>query len=161
MKGVITVGEPGGRLHVVGLLCVFLLLLAPSAPAQEWAAEEKPFAEARIVLQLSESDPKRQGMVLNVANNLIKHYGGPDMVDIEIVAYGPGISLLFADSEHGERITSLVANGVRFVACMNTVETIERTAGERPSLHDAALPVQTGVAHLVSRSQQDFTVIRP
>ena len=68
------------------LLSVFLLLIAVSASYQIQAAEEdKPFAEERIVLQISDSDPFKQTLVLNVANNLIKHYG-QDKVDVEIVA---------------------------------------------------------------------------
>ncbi len=123
--------------------------------------DDKPFAEAHIVLQLSDGDEAVQSRVLNVAGNLLKHYGGPDLVDLEIVAFGPGISLLFADGDQRERISSLAANGVRFVACMNTVETIERTSGKRPELNPLAIPVQAGVAHIVERSTQGFVVVRP
>ncbi len=123
--------------------------------------EGKPFAEARIVLQMADGDAESQTRVLNVANNLIKHYGGPDFVDIEIVAYGPGLSLLFPGNANEERISSLLANDVRFVACMNTVESIERATGKRPELIPEAIPVQTGVARLVERAQQGFVVIRP
>jgi intracellular sulfur oxidation DsrE/DsrF family protein len=123
--------------------------------------DDKPFAEAHILLQISDGDEAVQSRVLNVAGNLLKHYGGPDLVDLEIVAFGPGISLLFAGSSQRDRISSLAANGVRFVACMNTVETIERTSGERPELNELALPVQAGVAHIVERSGQGFVVVRP
>jgi intracellular sulfur oxidation DsrE/DsrF family protein len=123
--------------------------------------DDKPFAEAHIVLQLSDGDEAVQSRVLNVASNLLKHYGGPDLVDLEIVAFGPGISLLFADSGQQDRISSLATNGVRFVACMNTVETIERTSGKRPELNSLAIPVQAGVAHIVERSTQGFVVVRP
>ena len=122
---------------------------------------DKPFAEARIVLQAPDGDAESQARVLSVANNLIKHYGGPDFVDIEIVAYGPGVSLLYADYPDGERISSLLANGVRFVACGNTLDTIERQTGKRPEVIPAAIPVQTGVARLVERAQQGFIVVRP
>jgi hypothetical protein len=58
------------------LLSAFLLLMAVSTSYQiQAAAEDKPFAEERIVLQISDSDPFKQTLVLNVANNLIKHYG--------------------------------------------------------------------------------------
>jgi intracellular sulfur oxidation DsrE/DsrF family protein len=123
--------------------------------------DDKPFAEAHIVLQLSDGDEAVQSRVLNVAGNLLKHYGGPDLVDLEIVAFGPGISLLFADGDQRERVSSLAANGVRFVACMNTVETIERTSGKRPELNPLAIPVQVGVAHIVERSTRGFVVVRP
>ena len=144
------------RLVVIPLI-VFVL-----AGAQAWCDEEgKPFAEARIVLQMADGDADAQTRALNVANNLIKHYGGPDFVDIEIVAYGPGLSLLFPGNANAERISSLLANDVRFVACMNTVKSIERATGKRPDLIPEAIPVQTGVARLVERAEQGFVVIRP
>jgi intracellular sulfur oxidation DsrE/DsrF family protein len=100
------------------------LILLGLMVAQALADDEgKPFAEARIVLQMADGDAESQTRVLNVANNLIKHYGGPDFVDIEIVAYGPGLSLLYPGNANEERISSLLANDVRFVSCMNTVES--------------------------------------
>jgi intracellular sulfur oxidation DsrE/DsrF family protein len=144
------------------LLFAVLLILVSLVASQALADDEgKPFAEARIVLQMGDGDTETQTRVLNVANNLIKHYGGPDFVDIEIVAYGPGLSLLFPGNAHAERISSLLANDVRFVGCMNTVESIERATGKRPDLIPEAIPVKTGVARLVERAQQGFVVIRP
>ena len=138
-----------------------MLLLTVCAALNAAADNDKPFAEAHIVLQLADGDADTQDRVLNVANNLIKHYGGPDFVDIEIVAYGPGLSLLFPGSEREERISSLLANEVRFVGCLNTVASIERKTGKRPELIEATIPVQTGVARLVERAQQGYVVIRP
>lgn len=135
-----------------------LVLVASVAFAQE---DDKPFAEAHIVLQLSDADPAVQNRVVSVANNLIKHYGGPDMVDIEIVSFGPGLSLLYPDNPQRERISSLIASGVRFVGCLNTVATIERETGKKPELIPETIFVQTGVARLVERSTQGFVVIRP
>jgi intracellular sulfur oxidation DsrE/DsrF family protein len=138
------------------------LLCALTAGAAELPGpDDKPFADARIVLQLSDRDEEVQARVLNVASNLLKHYGGPDRVDLEIVAFGPGISLLYANSGQRERVSSLATGGVRFVACMNTVETIERSTGTRPVLIHEALPVQAGVAHIVDRSTQGYVVVRP
>ena len=138
-----------------------ILGLAGAQVLADGGEDDKPFAEARIVLQVADGDEESQARVLNVANNLIKHYGGPDFVDIEIVAYGPGLSLLFPDSANQERISSLLTSGVRFVGCLNTVESIERATGKRPDLIPEAVPVQTGVARLVERAQQGFVVIRP
>jgi intracellular sulfur oxidation DsrE/DsrF family protein len=140
------------------LLAAFLLIFSLAAPAQDG---DKPFAEAHVVLQLADGDDKSQARTLSVANNLIKHYGGPDFIDIEIVAYGPGISLLYPDNANRERIESLMANDVRFVGCGNTLDTIERSTGERPELIADVVLVKTGVARLIERAQQDFVVIRP
>jgi len=123
------------------------------------AAEEKPFAEAHVILQLS--DQEREEVVLDTANNLIKHYGGPDFIDIEIIAFGPGVRLLFADSEHAVRIGSLVENGVRFYICENTLDTIERSTGVRPEVISYAISVQTGVAHILEKASEGYTLVRP
>ena len=112
-------------------------------------------------MQLGDGDAETQARVLNVANNLIKHYGGPDFVDIEIVAYGPGISLLFPDNSNAERISSLLVNEIKFIGCMNTVDTITRKTGKKPDLIPATIPVKTGVAYLVERAGQGYVVIRP
>jgi len=143
--------------------CTLVLCgLAAVATAAEFPEEDpKPFAEARVILQLSDADERKQNLVLDVANNLIKHYGGPDMIDIEIIAFAQGIELLFADSPRSERIDSLAVSGVRFVACMNTVDTLERVTGKRPVLTEHAIPVQTGVAHIVQRAGEGYTLVRP
>ena len=125
------------------------------------AKDEKPFAEAFIVLQLSDQDPLKQDAVLDVANNLIKHYGSPDVVDIEIIAFGPGMRLLLEGNTREARIASLVESGVRFIGCMNTIDTMERTTGKRPALNEHTIPVQTGVAHVVERARQGYVLVRP
>ncbi|MGB5621582.1 MAG: hypothetical protein WBN65_03730 [Gammaproteobacteria bacterium] len=124
-------------------------------------SEEKPFAETFIILQLSEQDPDKQDAVLNIANNLIKHYGSPDLVDIEIIAFGAGMTLLVAGNPREQRISSLVESGVRFVGCMNTIDTWERNTGKRPELNEHTIPVQTGAAHIVERVRQGYVLIKP
>ena len=147
---------------ILNMLLVAGLCFETSAMAEEAIdSDSKPFAEANIVLQLGDGDIETQARVINVANNLIKHYGGPDFVNIEIVAYGPGISLLYPDNPNAERISSLLVSDVKFVGCMNTVETITRKTGKRPKLIPATVPVKTGVAHLVERAGQGYVVIRP
>jgi len=148
------------QIILVWLFCLFVpQLQAGEVPGD--ISGDKPFAEARVALQLSDGGDEHQTRVLSVANNLIKHYGGPDFIDIEVVAFGPGLALLFADNQNLERISSLAANGVRFIGCINTLDTIERTTGKRPELNPLTIPVQTGVAHLVERAGQDFVIVRP
>ena len=141
------------------ILIVFVLVLWAAAVWSQDAAEEKPFAEARVVLQLS--DQERESVVLDVANNLIKFYGGPDMIDIEIVTFGPGVRLLYAESQHESRIASLVENGVRFYVCENTLDTMERNYGSRPKISQHARSVQAGVARLIEKVGEGYTLVRP
>jgi intracellular sulfur oxidation DsrE/DsrF family protein len=121
---------------------------------------DKPFAEHRIVLQLSDNDPRKQSLVISVAYNLLKLYD-PDKVAIEVVTFGPGIDLLLPDNANRKLVESLVAQGVRFDICLNTVDTIERETGRRPPFIAAATPVQVGVGQILSLTENGYTLVRP
>jgi intracellular sulfur oxidation DsrE/DsrF family protein len=136
------------------------LFAVPAARAQQAPLQDKPFAEHRIVLQLSDNDPKRQALVISVAYNLLKFYD-PDKVAIEVVAFGPGIDLLRTDNGNRNRIESLIAQGVRFDVCLNTVDTVERDTGKRPEIIPAATPVQVGVGQILLLTENGYTLVRP
>ncbi len=117
-------------------------------------------AEKKIVLQASDSDPDKQTLVLNVANNLLKTYK-PGEVKVEIVAFGPGLLLLFDDNANKDRVQSLAANDVRFSACQNTVKGMTRILGHPPKLMKDAVPVEAGVVRIIDLTEQGYTLIRP
>ena len=73
-----------------GTAMAFGLALVTSQ--QAFSADDHSVAEHKIVFQISSSDPVTQTLVLNNAVNIRKHYG--DNVDVVVVAYGPGLSLL-------------------------------------------------------------------
>jgi uncharacterized protein len=138
------------------------LLIAATSPtrAQQAPLQDKPFAEHKIVLQLSDNDARKQGLVISVANNLMKFYD-PDKVAVEIVAFGPGIDLLKPDNPNRKLVESLVAQGARVDICLNTVDTIERDTGRRPEFIAAATPVQVGVAQILLLTENGYTLVRP
>ena len=140
-------------------LFLFMGILAAGLPAQA-SEEDKPFAEERIVLQISDSDPFKQTLVLNVANNLVKHYG-QDKVDIEIVAFGPGLRLLFKDNVNTGRIQGLTDSGVKFAACKNTIGAVTKKLGHPPELNPNAVPVSAGVVRIIDLVNQGFKLIKP
>lgn len=135
-------------------LCCWLSLFAINANA----ANE--FAEAKVVLQISDPNPFKQTLVLNVANNLIKHYG-PDRVAIEVVAFGPGLRLLFAENDNADRVESLVGNGVRFSACSNTTTNMGKLLGHPPKLNENAVHVSAGVVRILELQGQGYSLIKP
>ena len=112
------------------------------------------------MLQLSDNDPRKQGLVLSVASNLMKFYD-PDKVAIEVVAFGPGIDLLRPEHPKRKMVESLVAQGTRFDICLNTVDTLERENGKRPEFIAAATPVQVGVAQILFLTENGYTLVRP
>ena len=142
------------------MLALLIPVAIPTASAQQVPLQDKPFAEHKIVLQLSDGDAKKQALVLSVANNLLKAYD-PDKIAIEVVAVGPGIELLLSGSERRKQVESLIAQGVRFDICLNTVDTIERETGKRPEFIPAATPVQVGVGQILFLAENGYTLVRP
>ncbi len=139
------------------LMIAWLLCLAPWTQA----AEDKPFAEKKVVLQISDEDSYKQTLVLNVASNLIKHYG-PDKVDVEVVAFGPGLRLLFADNSNAGRIDGLSSSsGVRFSACSNTLSKFTKLLGSEPALNSNATRVSAGVVRIIDLVDQGYTLVKP
>ena len=151
------------RLKAGSLVCaliVSLMLTSPAAQAQPAPLPDKPFAEHRLALQLSDNDPKKEGLIISIANNLLKAYD-PDKIAIEVVTFGPGIDLLRPENPNRQRVESLIAQGVKFDVCLNTVDSLERETGKRPAIIAAAIPVQVGVAQILALTENGYTLVRP
>lgn len=141
---------------LLGFICLVLI-----TPLWAETADDKPFAEKKVVLQISDQDAYKQTLVLNVASNLIKHYG-PDRVDVEVVAFGPGLRLLFADNSNATRIDTLSENsGVRFSACSNTLKKVTTVLGKEPVLNPNADHVSAGVVRILDLTDKGYTLIKP
>jgi intracellular sulfur oxidation DsrE/DsrF family protein len=153
------------RRKSIALVCAMsvtamLTILPASVSAQPAPLPDNPFAEHRVALQLSDNDPKKEGLIISIANNLLKAYD-PDKIAIEVVTFGPGIDLLRSENPNRQRIESLFAQGVKFDVCLNTVDSIERETGKRPEIIAVAIPVQVGVAQILALTENGFTLVRP
>lgn len=132
-------------------------------PAESVAAVKAahPDAVARYALQISDADPAKRHMVLKVAEHVLKHYG-KDKVDIEIVAFGPGIKLLFAhDNPYTKLIAKLAADGVRFSACHNALKHMTKVLGHEPKLVPAARIVPAGIVRVHDLAVDGYFVDKP
>ena len=147
------------RKQVLVLCAVLSLGLASVALAAD-IKTDKPFAEKKVVLQISDPNPFKQTLVLNVASNLVKAYG-VDKVDIEIVAFGPGLRLLLADNGNKGRISGLASNGVRFAACGNTLKKMTKTLGKEPALNSNATQVGAGVVRILDLVDAGYVLVKP
>lgn len=142
---------------VAGSFIVILAMMSGSAFA---AKDDNSLVDKKIVLQISDPNPFKQTLVLNVASNLIKHYG-QDQVAIEIVAFGPGLRLLFAENSNKGRITALFGSGVRFSACKNTIKNMGKKLGHDPVINSKAIKVAAGVVRIIELQDQGYNLIKP
>lgn len=114
----------------------------------------------KVVIQVSTDDARTQQIALNNAVNLQQDYG-MDNVKIEIVAYGPGLSLLTAKSSQAGRVESLASQEIRFSACGNTMRGVAKKTGAEPKLIEGVQVVPAGVARIVELQEQGYAYIRP
>ena len=131
-------------------LIVFGLALGGSAVAQQQTVN-------KVVFQVSDGDPGKWNLTLNNAHNLQQELGA-DKVVVEIVAYGPGVSMLKRDSAAGEHVVQALRDGISVVACQNTMKAMQLTEAEM-------LPgigyVPAGVVELMHKQQHGYAYIRP
>ncbi|WP_029408699.1 hypothetical protein [Thiomicrorhabdus sp. Milos-T2] len=151
------------KLNLVKLMG-FMFALFTSLPSNAAPQKEAPlpdtFAEHKIVLQISDNNPFKQTLVLNVAGNLQRYYGA-DNVDIEVVAFGPGLRLLFDGNVNTPRIKILMDSGVRFSACENTIKNMAKKLGHRPELQEGVTNVAAGAGRILQLNAAGWQVLKP
>jgi len=146
--------------RLINLGSLLVAVCAFAAPQALMAQDEKPFAEHKFVLQISDMDPSKQTLVLNVAGNILKAYG-QDQVDVEIVAFGPGLRLLFEGNSNSGRIDGLVDSGVRFFACQNTINNMSRTLGTPVKINSHASSGKGGIVRIKELVDQGYMLAKP
>src|ERR1700759_16378 len=124
------------------------IALATSALAADGKAH-------RIAIQVDQNDPQVMNMVLNNATHVIEYYRDKhEDVDVEIVAYDPGLHMLRSDSSPvQDRIKRLKAEVFpgrnQFPACNNTKRGMEKPEGHPISIVPEATIVPSGVVRLM------------
>jgi intracellular sulfur oxidation DsrE/DsrF family protein len=111
----------------------------------------------RIVIQVSDGDPAKWNLALNNARNLQADLGAAN-VEIEIVAYGPGIGMLKRDSPVASRIAQASDSDVKVVACENTMKG--QQLAKNDMLADIGY-VGAGVVEIMQRQQEGWAYLRP
>ncbi len=114
----------------------------------------------KVVIQVSSADAKTQGIALNNTVNLQKLYG-IDNIAIEIVAFGPGLSILTKGSKQNARVESLAMQEVTFSACMNTMDKIKAKTGKLPILSEGVGTVRAGAARIIELQEEGYAYLRP
>jgi intracellular sulfur oxidation DsrE/DsrF family protein len=142
------------------LLKPFLSLMLSSMLMFSAQLSADSHTKNKIVIQVSTDDPRTQKIALNNAVNMQKLYG-IDNIQIEIVAYGPGLGLMTTKSGQADRVTSLAMQDITFSACGNTMKKVAKKTGKMPELLEGVDQVTAGVARIMELQQQGYAYIRP
>ncbi|MGA7178585.1 MAG: DsrE family protein [Thiobacillaceae bacterium] len=137
---------------ILATVAMFFMML--TSPSVSLAADGPTY---KVVIQVSDNDPAKWNLALNNARNIHEDLGKSN-VQIEIVAYGPGINMLKFDSEVGNRLTDAANDGVLMAACANTMKAQKLKPDD---MHPAATIVPAGVIEIIQREREGYAYIRP
>ncbi|WP_295997240.1 DsrE family protein [Rugamonas sp.] len=122
--------------------------VAPAAPA--------PATPYRAAFQVSDADPKKWSLTLGNVRNAQDALGAAN-ITIEIVAFGPGIGMLKADSEVAARVQEAMQAGIGVFACQNTMHGMHL----QPEDMIAKIGyVPAGVVELIKRQTEGWAYMR-
>lgn len=111
---------------------------------------------AGVVFQMSEDDAHRHAMVLRNIANLRRELGAD--VPVELVLFGPGLSLGRADGALAASLVQLVGEGLQLAVCGNALRDQGLSPGQ---MVEGARVVPAGVAELVRRQHEGWAYLRP
>ena len=141
---------------------------AGAQPIPSTASPAAPGADAkrhRLILQVNTSEPAVMTLALNNAANAEQHYKSiGESIEIEIVAFGPGLNMLRDDiSPVKDRIRSLAqtSRSISFAACDNTRMNMSRAEQKEIPLIAQATTVSSGVVRVMELQEQGWSYVRP
>ena len=139
-------------LTLIAALAFATVALLPVAQAADAAASRH-----KVVFQVSDNDPAKWNLALNNIRNIQQDLGREN-VEVELVAYGPGLNMLKLDSAVAARVAETLGNGAGILACENTMRGAKLTNTD-------LLPnigfVKAGVTALMLRQREGWAYIRP
>lgn len=155
----------GARRNATALSAALAVCLALAFPMSGYAASDaqakagssEMSTKEKVVFQVSDSDPKTWNQALNNMKNVQRAFG-KDKVDVELVVYGWGIGMLKMESPVGNRVNEAVANGVKVVACEETMHGQKLT---KDDMLKSTGYVPGGVIELMQRQKEGYAYIRP
>jgi intracellular sulfur oxidation DsrE/DsrF family protein len=149
-----------------GILRLATIILAIGLPALSGAAVAAEKSH-RIAIQVDQNDPEIMNLALNNASNVIDYYRskGED-VQVEVIAYGPGLNMLRDDtSPVKDRIKQLkqlaFPSNIAFSACNVTKQGMEKREGHPIIILPQASLVPSGVVRLMELQEQGWSYVRP
>ena len=128
------------------------------------AADAKPH---RVTIQVDQNDPAVMNLALNNVTNIMEMYKAKDEdVQIELVAYGPGLNMLRDDTSPVKDRLKQIADlsfpsQIKFSACNNTKEGMEKREGHKITIVPQASLVPSGAVRLMELQEQGWSYLRP
>jgi len=119
----------------------------------------------KLSVQVDVNDPATMNLALNNVTNAAQHYREiGQKVEIEVVAYGPGLHMLRDDTSPVKtRIKSMSETipELTFSACGNTRENMAKVEAKDIPLISQAKVTKSGVVRLMELQERGWSYLRP
>lgn len=119
----------------------------------------------RLVIHVDVNDPAVMNLALNNVSNVAQHYSDLNQkVEIEVVAYGPGLHMLRDDTSPVKgriKAMSETTPDLTFSACGNTRENMTKNEAKDVPLISQAKITKSGVVRLMELQEQGWSYLRP
>ena len=149
--------RPAARLLAIALLAgAWGLASAAGLAPPAVAAAPADGVREQAIFAVSDADPQKWSLTLGNIGNAIDGLG-VGAAEIELVVYGPGIAMLKKDSPVADRIAAALKNGVRIVACQNSMRGFHL---EQADLAPGVGVVPSGVVELIRRQHAGYAYVR-
>jgi hypothetical protein len=154
---------------MIGLASLAIAVAIPVAMQAQVAVAPKPAqmskAPHRVVIQISQNDPAVMNIALNNAENLTEFYKARgETVEIEFVAYGPGLSMVRSDTSPVKDRLAQMSNSMKnvtFSGCGNTLAKQSKQENKAISLLSEVRLVPAGIVRIVELEEHGWAYVRP
>jgi intracellular sulfur oxidation DsrE/DsrF family protein len=115
----------------------------------------------RVVYQLNVGDPETQLKALKYAQNQIDAVGGRANIELHIVLFDAGVSILQTeDAKINSNIDALRALGVKFAVCNNTLKNKNIDYRTLKDVREVDI-VPSGVAEIAFLQRRGYSYMKP
>lgn len=152
------------RPTILALLLAMLAAPAVQAQTQTSSRTEAAGRTHRVVVQVTQDDPALMNTALNNIENMTRYFEGKkERIEVELVAYGPGLHMLRSDTSPVKDRLSAVAGrkNVTLTGCGNTLAAQAKQDGRQLSLVPEARIVPAGIVRIVELQESGWTYVRP
>lgn len=136
-----------------------LLILAAPALLLGYAAISQTAAAPKhhVVIQMSEPEGSAWSSLIQHVNNTMRALADDGGSQVEVVFYGPGLSMLTrTDKTYEEQLKQLSDSGVKLVACRNSMKMRNVKTED---LFPFAGQVDSGIAEMVRKQEAGWAYI--
>lgn len=147
-------GRP--RYAAATIAALLLLPLAADAAKKKKPAPPPEPPPERVVIQVSDSDPKKWNLVLNILGAVQKEFG--EKAQIRVVAFGPGVNMLKADSDVANRVENALTKGIAITAGANSMKALNIGEGD---LVKRVAVVPSGAVEILKLQREGWSYLKP